>query len=126
MEVAGAKEPKYIDGKSLLPILIQNKSTHRPLFWHYPHYHNDKPHGAVRYQNWKLIQYFEDMRYELYNLKDDITESENLVKQHPDKVKELAVIMNNWRKKVGAQMPSSNPNYNPSKANKKGTYSGLD
>ncbi|OAQ37885.1 hypothetical protein A5893_16875 [Pedobacter psychrophilus] len=126
MSLAGAKEPENVDGKSLLPVITENKQYDRPLFWHYPHYHLDKPHGSVRYGDWKLIQYFEDMHYELYNLKTDIGETRNLSKEQPEKVNELGMLMINWRKEVNAQMPSINSNYIPEKANKKGAYSGIE
>lgn len=126
MSLAGAKEPENVDGKSLLPVITENKQYDRPLFWHYPHYHLDKPHGSVRYGDWKLIQYFEDMHYELYNLKTDIGETKNLSKERPEKVKELGMLMINWRKEVNAQMPIINSNYIPEKANKKGAYTGTE
>lgn len=126
MDLAGAKEPDKVDGKSLLPVILENKQYHRPLFWHYPHYHLDLPHGSVRLGDWKLIQYFEDMRYELYNLKDDIGESKDLAKANPDKVRELGILLSNWRKDVKAQMPSVNSDYIPEKANKKGVYTGAE
>jgi arylsulfatase A-like enzyme len=126
MSLAGAKEPENVDGKSLLPVITENKPYDRPLFWHYPHYHLDKPHGSVRYGDWKLIQYFEDMHYELYNLKTDIGETKNLSKERPEKVKELGMLMINWRKEVNAQMPIINSNYIPEKANKKGAYTGAE
>ena len=126
MSLAGAKEPENIDGKSLLPLITENKQYDRPLFWHYPHYHLDKPHGAVRYGDWKLIQYFEDMHYELYNLRADIGETKNLSKEHPEKVKELGMLMINWRKEIKVQMPGINSNYIPEKADKSGAYTGLE
>ncbi|HTN20502.1 MAG TPA: sulfatase [Pelobium sp.] len=126
MSLAGAKEPENVDGKSLLPVITENKQYDRPLFWHYPHYHLDKPHGSVRYGDWKLIQYFEDMHYELYNLKADIGETKNLSKEQPEKVKELGMLMINWRKEVNAQMPIINSNYIPEKANKKSAYTGTE
>jgi arylsulfatase A len=67
-------------------------------------------------------QFFEDIHYELYNLTDDIGETTNLAESNPTKVKELADIMNKWRKDVGAQMPTQNPNYNPKRANQNAEY----
>jgi arylsulfatase A len=119
LDAAGVKQGGNIDGKSLLPVVKNNMHYDRPLFWHYPHYHNDNPHGAVRIGDWKLIQYFEDNHFELYNLKDDIGEMNNLAAQHTAKVKELRKIMEDWRVQVGAQMPSANPNYDPANPNGK-------
>ena len=64
--------------------------------------------GAVRAGDWKLIEFFEDGKQELYNLKDDIGEEHNLAKENPDKVKELHAKLVAWREKVGAKMPTPN------------------
>ena len=126
LDVVGIKQAKEVDGKSLLPVILENKKYDRPLFWHYPHYHNDKPHGSVRYGDFKLIEYFEDQHYELYNLKTDGGETTNLVSTNPSKLAELQKLINDWRKKVGAQMPTPNPNYDPKKANQGGAYTGKE
>jgi arylsulfatase A-like enzyme len=126
LDAVGIKQAKEVDGKSLLPVILENKKYDRPLFWHYPHYHNDKPHGSVRYGDFKLIEYFEDNHYELYNLKTDGSETTNLVSTNPTKLAELQKLMNDWRKKVGAQMPTPNPNYDPAKANQGGAYTGKE
>jgi hypothetical protein len=64
----------------------------------------DRP--ARRYGNWKLIEWFEEGReLELYNLKADIGENNNLAA----KVKEMHSLLKNWRSAVGARMPSKNP-----------------
>lgn len=119
LDAAGIKQTKEVDGKSLLPVMLSKKHYDRPLFWHYPHYHLDKPHGSVRYGDWKLIQYFEDDHYELYNLKDDIGETRNLAGQNVQKLNQLKTMMVSWRQDVNAQMPTPNPNYDPNKAGKK-------
>lgn len=116
LEAAGLKQDKIIDGRSLLPVIRNNAHYSRPLFWHYPHYHNDNPYGAVRLGDWKLIQYFEDNRVELFNLREDVGEAKNLSATNTEKVKELQQMMNSWRTEVGAQMPSVNPDYDPEKA----------
>ncbi|MCX6309142.1 MAG: sulfatase [Bacteroidia bacterium] len=126
LDVVGIKQAKEVDGQSLLPVIMDAKKYDRPLFWHYPHYHNDKPHGSVRYGDFKLIEYFEDHRYELYNLKTDGGETTNLVSSNPTKRAELQKMMTNWRKKVGAQLPTPNPNYEPAKANQGGAYTGKE
>ncbi|MFN7141899.1 MAG: sulfatase-like hydrolase/transferase, partial [Limisphaerales bacterium] len=89
----------------------------RDLFWHYPHYHSAgaTPHSSVRSGDFKLIQFYEDGRLELYNLKDDLGETQNLVSTMPQKVQELLVKLELWRKKTGAQSPLPNPNYDPEK-----------
>jgi hypothetical protein len=73
------------------------------------------PYGAVRAGDFKLIEFFDDMRVELYNLRDDIGEEHTLADKMPEKVRELRERLHKWREQVGAQMPSRNPSYDPSK-----------
>lgn len=67
-----------------------------------------KPGGAIRHGDWKLIEYFEDGRFELFNLKEDVGEKTNLAERHPDKVKSLSEKLVAWRKSTGALMPTPN------------------
>jgi len=106
---------QHIDGVSLVP-LLQGKTLDRgPLYWHYPHYSNQGggPGGAVRDGDWKLIEWYEDGRLELFNLRTDIGEKNNLAASNPDKVKALHEKLIAWRKSVNAVMPLPNPNYDP-------------
>ena len=67
----------------------------------------------MRQGDYKLIEFFEDGHLELYNLKDDIGERKNLVKQKPEKAKELHDILKRWRASVKAPVPTErNPKYN--------------
>lgn len=110
-----------IDGMSLVPLLKgqeedAEKIKDRALYWHWPNYSNhgeQSPGGAVRYGDYKLIEYFENYNVQLFNLKNDLGEQHDLSKQMPDKVKQLKDMLHAWRKNVGAEMPVSNPNYNP-------------
>ncbi|WP_109831301.1 sulfatase [Reichenbachiella versicolor] len=107
---------KNIDGKDLSSTLLSNQDQDRgAVYWHYPHYHLEgaKPYSAVRKGNWKLIQVFEEEQLQLYNLKEDIGETINKVDEQPDITKELFQMLNQWREKVGAQLPTANPNYDP-------------
>jgi len=119
LELAGASRPSdyHLDGVSLVPLLRQSgRLKDRALYWHYPHYGNQggKPGGAIRQGNWKLIEFYEDMHLELYNLKDDIGETRNLAdKMMPEKARELRKRLEVWRKDVGAKMPTPNPAYDP-------------
>lgn len=87
------------------------------LFWHYPHYHpgGATPYGAVRVGDWRLVEFFEDNRVELYNLREDIGETRDLAIANAAKRGELLSRLQAWRKKVGAQMPLANPDYNATK-----------
>jgi arylsulfatase A-like enzyme len=117
LEIAGVKSPAAVDGRSLVPLLKQTGSLERDaLYWHYPHYcwggliH---PFGAVRAGPWKLIEFYEDQRVELYNLKDDLGETRDLAAGDRAKAAELREMLHRWRRAVGAQMPTPNPDYHP-------------
>jgi len=113
-QLAGARpdSKQHVDGVSLLPLLKNPQAPLRrdELYWHYP---LDKPHflgghssGAIRKGDWKLIEYFDADRKELYNLKDDISEKNNLAGKNPEKLAELQGLLKAWRKDVGAKIPS--------------------
>lgn len=113
LELAGLPPlpAQHVDGMSLAPLLRGGKLARGPLYWHYPHYGNQggAPSGAVRDGDWKLIECYEDGSRELYNLRDDPAEAKDLAASQPEKVKELARMLADWRSKVGAIMPTPNP-----------------
>ena len=120
LETAGlAGNPSHnarVDGKSLLPVFADPAhSLERDLFWHYPHYHagGDSPYSAVRSGDWRLIEFLEDGKLELYNLKYNLSESTNLAMRYPEKRDQLKSKLDEWRKSVSAQMPVANPNFDP-------------
>ncbi|MCE9568361.1 MAG: sulfatase-like hydrolase/transferase [Planctomycetes bacterium] len=125
LEASGGRKPTVpaTDGVSLMPIFEGKKLPERALYWHYPHYANQgsRPGGAVRAGDFKLIEFYEDGRRELFNVKADISESRNLAVEKPELVKELATKLDAWRKDVGAKMPTPNPDYKPNPPNKDGT-----
>ena len=107
---------KNIDGVDLMPVLTETGSIQRDaLYWHYPHYHpgGATPYGAIRKGDWRLVEFYEDGRLELYNLKNDIGEKFNLASLNTRKRDELHKQMVEWRQSVNAQMPTLNPNYKP-------------
>jgi arylsulfatase A-like enzyme len=112
-----AKHNAAVDGTSLMGLLKDPKSQLRrdALYWHYPHYHpgGATPYSAVRARDWRLVEFHEDGRLELYNLKDDLGEANDLAKAQPTKTKELADKLTAWRLAVGAQMPAANPAFKP-------------
>ena len=114
-ELAGLGRARETDGASLLPLLRRRLgSARRPaLFWHYPHYSNQggRPGGAVREGDYKLIEFFEDGRLELYDLRRDPGETRDLAARMPAKAKALRAKLSRWRESVGAQMMTPNPNY---------------
>jgi arylsulfatase A-like enzyme len=114
LEIAGAppKPQQHIDAVSFAAILRGREQPERtPLFWHYPHYANQGgyPGGAVRAGDFKLIEDFEDMHVELFNLKEDLGEKTDLAAKMPEKVEELRKLLHDWRKSVDAMMPTPNP-----------------
>jgi arylsulfatase A-like enzyme len=105
-----------VDGVSLIPLLKQTRGwTRDALYWHYPHYSNQggKPSGAVRQEDYKLIEFYEDGKRELYYLKDDLGEKNDLAARMPAKTRELHKMLAGWRRSVQAQMPTPNPEYRP-------------
>ncbi len=118
MDLGGGQPPKQtLDGESLTPLLRDPtaKLNREAIYQHFPGYLGStqdtwrtKPVGLIEIGDWKLMEFFEDGRLELYNLKDDIGEEKNLVSALPDKVKELHAKMIAWRKEVNAPMPTVN------------------
>lgn len=125
LEVAGAPAPPNypLDGVSYLKLLISGGKAalgREAIYWHFPGYlgagadsWRTTPAGAIRAGDWKLIEFFEDGRLELYNLRDDLGEANNLAAKLPDKAKELQTKLAAWRKEVGAPMPAKNPERQP-------------
>jgi arylsulfatase A-like enzyme len=111
--LAGARtdSKQHIDGVSLLPVLKNPKAPLQrdALYWHYPlakpHFLGGRSSGAVRKGDWKLIEYFDTSRKELFNLADDISEKNNLANKNPEKLAELQGLLKAWRKDIGAKIP---------------------
>jgi len=121
LELAGAKDdPAHapsVDGLSWLP-LLKDSSAHlnrEAIYWHYPHYHpgGATPYSAIRARDFKLIEFYEDNHVELYNLKTDPEEKNNLADSKPEEAKRLTEMLHTWREKVGAQPPIKNPAAKP-------------
>ncbi len=94
------------------------------LFWHYPHYHNGsgmKPASAMRWKNYKLIEWHEptllnnDNQIELYDLTVDPGESNNLSSKIPDIAIQMRNKLRDWTNEVDAKMPQVNGVYDDSK-----------
>lgn len=104
---------QHKDGKSLVPLLKGQKMAPRALFWHYPHYGNQggSPGSAVREGDWKLIRWYEGNREELFNLKNDISEKNNLITQNLQVAARLRGKLDKWLQEQDASMPTKNPYY---------------
>jgi len=109
LELVGAdlKPNEHNDGVSLVPLLKGEKIAERPLIWHYPHYGNQggEPSSIIREGDWKLIHYYEDGREELYNLKTDLGEKNDVAAENQEKVKVLSEKMFSYLNEVGARYP---------------------
>jgi arylsulfatase A len=105
-----------LDGKSIAPLVRGEKMDRGPIYWHFPHYSNhgmQSPGGAIREGHYKLLEYFENGTVQLFNLKDDIGEQNDLSKIEVEKTRKLTEKLHQWRKDVDAQMMKPNPNYDP-------------
>lgn len=105
-ELAGNKKPlpEHIDGISIKPALFNgNKAklnrTNNELVFHY----FNRPHSAIRIGDYKLISFWNLKKIELYNLKNDVGERQDLSLQYPQKVKELQNALMDYVKKVHAE-----------------------
>jgi len=113
LELAGVslRPDQHVDGVSLVPLLKGGAIDGRPLYWHYPHYGNQggSPSAAIRDGRYKLIEFFEDDRVELYDLESDIGEQDDLSADMGDKAEDLRDKLDVWQERVGARFPSPNP-----------------
>jgi arylsulfatase A-like enzyme len=116
LEMAGIKKystVQTVDGKSFVSMLLQKGTTSpgRELYWHFPN--NWGPAGpgigatsTVRKGDWKLIYFYEDSHFELYNINTDIGELNNLADQQSAKVRELALNLGKYLRATKAQRPA--------------------
>jgi arylsulfatase A-like enzyme len=126
LELCGVKSEARVDGVSLAPVLRGDAYLPRnALYWHYPHYSNQggRPGGAVRAGDYKLIEFYEHGRREIFDLKADGSESRNLIAQKPEVAKDLAGKLERWRQEVGARRTRPNPAYVPNPQSADGTVS---
>ena len=120
----GVKVAEQVDGVSFLNVLTDGDAlAARPLYWHYPHYspQGSRPGGAIREGNYKLIEYYEDQRHELFDVVKDTSETTNLVEREPQLVRAMAARLAAWRQEVDAQMPAANPQFTPDEQAADGT-----
>ncbi|HSH93724.1 MAG TPA: sulfatase-like hydrolase/transferase, partial [Roseimicrobium sp.] len=115
MEICGVKSNVVPDGVSLTRLFRGESIQPRALYWHYPHYSNQggKPGAAIREGDFKLIEFYETGRWELFNVKSDFRENRNLMEEQPEVAKKMGAKLDAWRRAVGAQMMLPNPDYIP-------------
>ncbi len=118
LAVAAGCEPaaaQTMDGVSLVPLLKdpEAKLERDMLYWHYPlekpHFLGGRSAGAVRGDNWKLIEFFDTGEIELYDLAQDTGERHNLADTRADKKRELLEALRTWQRQVGATFPPGQP-----------------
>ncbi len=121
VEMAGGELPENqtIDGHSLVPLFANPESAlnRDALYWHYPHYHHDRPASSIRAGKWKLIEYLDrtgDVR--LYNLESDLGETRNLAHTEKKQSESLLKKLRDWRYSVSARVPIPNPSFDPDRA----------
>jgi len=124
LEAAGVNLPKDqpIDGISILSHLksgTEAKIERDSLFWHFPHYrHESGPYSIIRKGNHKLIKFWEGI-YELYDLENDLQESQNLAAEKPELVANLEKELLKKLIDDNAKLPKENPGYNPKETKKR-------
>ncbi|MBM4024975.1 MAG: sulfatase [Planctomycetes bacterium] len=119
-EAAGVPLPadREIDGVSLVGHL--QSAGRQPLdrdvlFWHFPHYRGADvvPYSIIRAGDWKLIKRYEGKTFELFDLKNDLGERNDLADARPEKTQELDAKLREWLTRTHAKLPIPNPDYEP-------------
>ncbi len=103
-----AMKEQHRDGISIVPLLKgSTKWRRQTLYWHYPHYHGStwKPGAAIRDGDWKLIEFHHYDKIELYDLKADPGEKNDLSKKNPTRTEQLLRKLHSWQKKLDAKLP---------------------
>ena len=103
-----------LDGYDLSPLLLEGTPVARkPQVWYYPHYHSKsmRPGAAIRKGNYKLIETYDPVDLELYDLEKDLSETTNLAKARPEKAEELQNELHTYLKSVVTVWHTPNPAY---------------
>jgi len=98
-----------LDGRTLRPLLHGHKLDRGPLYFHYPHFawhRSNRPGGAVRSGQYKLIRRYDDQSVELFDLAKDEGESKSLAQEIPDLAAKLDAQLGRWLTETAAQMPT--------------------
>ena len=118
LELAGGTPPRQpLDGESLVPLWRDPAAAlaRDAIFHHFPGYlgagrgqWRTKPVSVVQQGDWKLMEFLEDGRIELYNLRDDLGEQTNLATAFPERAAALRARLAAWRDEVNAPLPTPN------------------
>lgn len=103
-----------IDGVDLTNLFVKKDIERDFIFWHFPHYHGSmwKPGSALRNNDWKLVELQEENKVELYNLKDDLSETVDVSNRFPEITSRLVNKLNEIKIDLGANKATINENYN--------------
>ena len=108
----GSKPEQHLDGVSFVPILKGDASFKRkPIYWYYTFAKEGTGNpsmAAVRDGDYKLVEFMYENRFELYNLKDDVGEQNDLSQKLPQKTKEMTEMLHGWVKETKAWSMSKN------------------
>ncbi|MCE9520302.1 MAG: sulfatase-like hydrolase/transferase [Verrucomicrobia bacterium] len=129
--IAASSLPKEIEGTSLTGVLQQGdaapiKRAREELVIHFPHYDKDDlgPATAILLRDYKMIHFYEeDPRRRLFDVIKDLGEEHDLAAAKPDIVATLEKRLTDYLKLVNAEIPTSNPNYDP-KGERSGDHKG--
>jgi arylsulfatase A-like enzyme len=118
IDLLGITKPvkQVFDGVSYAKVLKGEGQLDRAAYFNYhPHAGANKAGGVwVRSGDFKLLRWFGNpSTHELYNLRDDLSETNDLATKMPDKVKELEDLIDGFLKDTGATYPRPNPAYKP-------------
>ena len=94
-EIAGAKSPSSLDGQSVLPVLLGREA--RPHEFFYWEFHERGSKQAVRMGDWKAVRLAPGQPLELYNLKSDLGETNDVAAQHADVVAKVETYLKTAR-----------------------------
>ncbi|OIP84151.1 MAG: sulfatase [Porphyromonadaceae bacterium CG2_30_38_12] len=112
LEVTKTTKPNdaTLDGQSILPALQGKKQNRGAIYWHYPHYHplGARPASAIRKGDYKLIEFLDNGDVELYNLRKDSSETNNLAISNRKLAVKMLAQLKHWRASVRAKMPTKN------------------
>jgi arylsulfatase A len=112
MELAHVKNTSP-DGVSMLPLLQNKTLPARSYCLHFPHYspQRGKPGAVIRQGHYKLIEWYEDGRLQLYDLSKDEGEQNDIAAANTALVQQMKAALDVWRKSLNAKMPENNPGY---------------
>ncbi|HSI63216.1 MAG TPA: sulfatase/phosphatase domain-containing protein, partial [Candidatus Saccharimonadia bacterium] len=114
---ASAPEGHVLDGESLVPLFRDASATLKrdAIYQHFPGYlgagedtWRTTPVATIISGDWKLMEFMEDKRVELYNLRDDLGETKNLATADAERTQALLTKLHAWQQDIKAPMPAAN------------------